>query len=160
MKKLIASLFAFATVLSASSAFAAQTCSLSFRAHGGGAQVIVGHFKLHGDGFIHCINLSGKVTDIPVNVQIGGKHPVALRAGIGHMTVHGISKSFALGDNVGTVLGEYMMAGAEASLGVGIGAGFSLHNPETGVAMDLALEGVTGIGAELGFSTLSIKAVD
>jgi len=163
MKKFVASFCTlFGALLLISSAHASMkgplTCSLDFKAKGGGAQIGLGYFKLKGHGEVTCFDIHGETETRSVKITVGG-HPIAPRIGFGYMKLYGSSLSFGLDGCMDELYGHYLMADAQSAVGLGAGASFSIENPLNGLNISLGTNGIVGLGVEFGFSTFTIEAI-
>ena len=172
MKKFLSSLGLFAALSFSGAAIAeveesfdldhvpvhTHSCLFTYDVKGGGVQVGIGYFKLTGTGKIRCtdIHSSVLVVDQDVDVVFGG-NVLAPRVGIGWEHMKGASASFNLEGSIDQVYGDYLVAGAEAGVGLGVGSNFSVKDPRHGITMNLTVEALVGLVVEAGLSVMTIS---
>jgi hypothetical protein len=157
MKKTIISTLALVTSILATSVAHAEplTCGLSYHVKGGGLQVGIGFFELHGHGTISCEDSYGIHHERHVKIKIGGS-PVAARVGFGYLDIFGASGSFGWNGSIDDLYGTYLETEVDAAVGIGVGTQFSVQNPDNGVRLSLGVEGSAGFGVDFGFSRFHI----
>ena len=134
-------------------------CALTFKAQGGGIQLIVGSYKLTGRGTIHCKDIAGNEKNINVKVTFGGS-PVAPNIAIGTFRVAGIATGIGVASGPEALLGTYYTVGGRAALIVGAGAVAAVHGGKEAVTMNLAMSLERGIGIQAGFNKMTIEALN
>jgi hypothetical protein len=158
-------LLAMAVVIGASASVVAHAdamplaCELAFTAKGGGAQIIVGHFKMKGTGTIKCFNSDGLVETLPVNVTLGGR-PIGLRAAVGCLNVAGIATGVGITTSSEALYGRYLVAGGQAAVVVGAGAQAALHATKGSLTLNGSLQLLSGLGFNVGISSLKIEKAE
>lgn len=133
-------------------------CGMSFTAKGGGLQIVVGDFVLKGKGVIACRDALGNETKMPVNVQIGGKSPVALKVAMGWFQVAGVASGIGYARAPEDLLGRYLTVNADGAFVVGAGGDVSMHLKRNidAATISVALQAEQGIGFNVGFNSLTI----
>lgn len=132
------------------------TCALSFEAKGGGLQIVVGSFKLKGEGAIHCVDVEGNTEEIPVKVTMGGPL-VAPNIGFGVFNVRGLATGIGLSTGPEALLGKYYMVGGRVAWIVGAGANLAVHGGAEALTLNLALSLESGAGLQVGVNRLKIE---
>lgn len=159
MKKL---LIALATMVSMQ-AFAQSplwTCGMEFDAEGKGLQLIVGKYEVKGQGNLSCISLAGEEVEVPIKVSIDST-PVALRVAFGALTAKGVSAEIALfANNPEDLLGNYLVARAEAAVIGGVGAFVATHADFPALVLNVGLEFTQGFGVNLGIEKMTIELAE
>lgn len=131
-------------------------CALSFNVQGGGLKVLIGHFQLEGQGLISCMDIAGNTEEIPVYVTVGGT-PFSLSAGIGRMQMVGVASGIGIAGQPYDLLGNYTVAGVRGSLLVGAGADLALRANHRAITLNVAVQLVSGVGANAGLDYLTIE---
>jgi hypothetical protein len=165
MKQVLVSIFTIATLFASSAARADQVtaplfqCALTFEAEGGGVQIIAGFFKLSGEGKIRCLDIAGNIEEIPVKVTLKTK-PLALNVGIGAFEMAGIATGVGVATGPEALLGKYIVADAQAAIGVGVGANLSVRGGSEALTMNLGVNVTKGLGLQVGVTQMKIEALD
>ncbi|MGZ3651192.1 MAG: hypothetical protein ACXVB9_06005 [Bdellovibrionota bacterium] len=141
--------------------FVPSLCGMSFEAEGGGVQILVGDFVMKGRGVIKCTDVQGHETRMPVNVQIGGKSPVALKVAMGWFKVAGVGTGVGYAKSPQDLLGHYLTVNAEGAFLVGAGAKVAMHLKRNADAatLNVGIQGEEGFGFNVGFNSLTITAI-
>ena len=163
MKKLILTLVAFTAFMGSSMAFEDSpiwTCKLNYKAKARGLQIFIGHFSIKGKGTLSCISAFGETEVLPVNIKMKAR-PVALRIGFGSFELLGTSASISLFTNdPRDILGEYVVALANASLGLGVGAFTAVQLGFPNIDFAVSVQVTRGLGASVGLTRLEITLDD
>ena len=114
MKKLMLALSALIISVAAPSAHAAKVCDATWHVMGGGLQHYIGYFELRGKGHINCIEDTGILTSIPVNVKIGGSL-LAYRSAAGVLFMQGTATGLGYSKSPMELLGKYATMQAAAA---------------------------------------------
>lgn len=133
-------------------------CALTFNAHGGGAQLIVGTFKMKGNGNIRCLDIAGNTEVIPVRVTLATR-PIALNAALGAFTFAGVSSGVGVASGPEALLGTYYTYSTNGAFLVGYGTNISIHGGAEAVNLNLGLNAIGGIGAQYGITKVTIEAL-
>ncbi len=164
MKKTMLALVAATLAFAGSSAFAGPKiekplwdCALTFKAAGGGIQVIVGHFALSGPGEISCVDIAGNTEVLPVTVTIKAA-PVAANVALGYFQMQGLATGVGVATGPAALLGNYVTVSAEGALVLGAAANLSLKGGREALTMDLGVGLTEGFGVQLGLNQLTITA--
>lgn len=134
-------------------------CALSFKAEGGGLQVIIGSFKLSGPGTISCVDVAGNTQQMKVKVTMGGS-PIAANVAVGHFKVAGVATGIGLATNPEALLGKYYTAGGQVALLAGAGANFAVHGGAEAVTLNVGVSLARGAGLQLGVNKMRITAAE
>ncbi len=132
-------------------------CALTFKAQGGGIQLVVGSFKLQGPGKIRCVDIAGNTQEIDVKVTFGGKH-LAPNLAIGRFHLAGVATGIGVASGPEALLGTYYTAGGRAAFIVGAGANLAVHGGAEALTMNLGLSLERGVGLQLGLNRMKIEA--
>ncbi len=133
-------------------------CGMSFEAKGGGLQILVGEFKLVGEGVIKCREFNGSESVMPVDIQIGGRSPVALKIAAGYLEVYGLATGIGFAKSPEGLAGRYLTVDADAAVGLGAGVAVSLHlKRDDAATINLNLQVARGLGLDVGFNSLTIS---
>lgn len=157
----IKSLIATLVILGAAAAAHADgtrplECGLSFTAKGGGAQVLIGKFKLSGQGMLACQDLNGDVEKIPVKVTFGG-HLFALKAAVGYFNIAGVATGIGYTKSPNEILGHYVVASAEGAVIAGAGARVGFRAAHGNATINAMIQAENGIGFDVGLGTMRIE---
>ncbi|MCB0350119.1 MAG: hypothetical protein KDD38_02980 [Bdellovibrionales bacterium] len=134
-------------------------CALTFEAEGRGLQVIIGKFKMTGEGTVSCIDIAGNTQQMKVKVTMGGK-PIALNVALGHLKLAGVATGIGLAAGPEALLGKYYVANVEASLLRGAGAHFAVRGGQEAVTLNLGLSLARGAGFQAGITKMKIEAAE
>lgn len=134
-------------------------CALTFKAQGGGVQLIVGSYKLTGRGTIHCVDIAGNEQNVDVKVTLGGPH-IAPNLAIGKFRVAGIASGIGVAAGPEALLGTYYTVGGRAAVIVGAGAAAAVHGGREALTMNLAMSLERGLGIQAGFNKMTIEALN
>ena len=164
MKKTILAIVAMTFVVIGSIATAATKieksiwdCALTFKASGGGVQILVGHFSLSGPGEISCIDIAGNTEVLPVKVTITAA-PVAANVAIGYFQMQGLATGIGVASGPRALLGNYVTASAEGALILGGAINLSVKGGNEAITMDVGVGVTEGLGVQLGLNQLKIQA--
>lgn len=161
MKKWLLAILAMGTMASFSAHADVQKpiwdCALTFTAKGGGAQLIIGKFQLSGPGNIRCVDVAGNTEVLPVRVLMGGAL-VAANVAVGYFHLAGVASGIGVASGPQALLGNYVIVGAQAGLIVGAGANFSIHGGSEAVTLNLGVNVLSGLGAQVGITGVRIVA--
>jgi hypothetical protein len=135
------------------------TCNMTFKAKGGGFQIIVGKFELNGPGVIRCVDIQGHRENLNVNVRLGAS-PVALNVAMGGMKIYGTATGIGLARGPRGLLGKYALADAQASFFLGAGGSVALHGGREAVTVNVGVDLIEGVGFQAGLNKLTITAAD
>lgn len=167
LKKLIVS--SLLSLVAISGAYAADdvesrapaACGMSFEVKGGGLQLIVGDFQLNGVGVIKCIDFHGVETRMPVEVQIGGRSPVALKLAAGRLLIAGVATGIGWARSPEELAGRYLTLEADGAFLLGAGASVSARLARHDAAtLDVAMQVEHGLGFNVGFNSLTIRLLN
>ena len=134
-------------------------CALTFEAAGGGFQLLIGYFKLKGQGTLRCADVTGNTQDFPVRVRLGGSPLAARLAVVPYMRIQGVSTGIGLAGAPQTLFGHYAVANASAALIVGGTANLALHGTRSALTLNVGVGVTEGLGAEIGLSDFEIEAL-
>jgi hypothetical protein len=161
MKKWLLAILAMGTMASFSANADVQKpvwdCALTFTAKGGGAQLIIGKFEMTGPGNIRCVDVAGNTEVLPVRVLMGGAL-VAANVAVGYFHLAGVASGIGVASGPQALLGNYVIVGAQAGLIVGAGANFSIHGGAEAVTLNLGVNVLSGLGAQVGVTGVRIVA--
>lgn len=132
-------------------------CALTFTAKGGGVQVILGKFQLSGPGNVRCVDVAGNTEVMPVRVIMGGSL-VAANVALGYFHLAGVASGIGVASGPQALLGNYVVVGAQAGFIVGAGANFSIHGGSEAVTLNLGVNVLSGLGAQVGITGVRIVA--
>ncbi len=132
-------------------------CALTFKAHGGGIQLIVGSFKLQGPGKIHCRDIAGNEQEMNVKVTLGGS-PVAPNIAFGTFKVAAVASGIGVASGPEALLGTYYTAGGRAAFIIGAGTNLAVHGGSEALTLNLGLSLEKGVGLQVGLNRMKIEA--
>ncbi|MBX3018660.1 MAG: hypothetical protein KF767_12275 [Bdellovibrionaceae bacterium] len=162
MKKFIVaaalSLIGFAA--QAGEARPAWVCALGFEGQARGVQILVGSFKSVAYGEIRCTDLIGGEYVQPVKVTIGAE-PVALNLAIGTFDFVGGAAEISLFNNQPSdLLGNYLVVQGRAAFALGAGAFTAVRVNIPNIALNISVEVMRGLGAQVGINKMRIEAIN
>ncbi len=134
-------------------------CALTFKAQGGGLQLIIGSFKLKGHGKIRCVDIAGNTEVIDVKVTVGGS-PVSPNLAIGKFHIAGAATGIGVATGPEALLGTYYTAGGRAAFIVGAGTNLSVHGGGEALTLNLGVSLERGLGLQVGFNRIKIEALN
>lgn len=133
-------------------------CNLAFTAKGGGLQVIVGNFKLHGPGVATCTNSAGEVKELPLTITMGGR-VLSPSVSFGKMELKGQATMIGVENSPESIFGKYATIGGDATLvgGIGINTGIEFTDAHD-QKLSVNVETLTGYGISVGVRVLELQA--
>jgi hypothetical protein len=135
------------------------TCGLTFHAHGGGLQILIGFFELKGTGTLSCVDVKGNTQEIPVAVRLGGKPLAAQIAIVPFMAIQGAATGIGLSTAPSTLIGHYAIADASAAILIGGTGDVAVRAADSALTFNLGLALTEGLGIQAGLTTLDIEAL-
>jgi hypothetical protein len=162
MKNLIVALVAFAAFTGSAMAVEAPlwTCNLSYKAKAKGFQVLFGSFSIKGEGKLSCISVFGETDVLPVTIKMKAK-PLALRVAFGSFEMLGTSLNIGVFSNdPRDLLGEYRVALAQGSLGLGAGVFTAVQLGFPNIDFAVSAQVTRGLGVAVGLTKLEIGLDD
>src|SRR6185436_8462293 len=102
-------------------------------------------FEMVGKGHIKCLDDNSVLTDIPVNVKIGGSI-VALRSAFGILFMQGTATGLGYTNSPMELLGKYTTVQAAAANYIGVGYAAGLKAANGAVVGTLGVSLVEGLG--------------
>lgn len=133
-------------------------CGMTFKVSGRSASLVFGYTNLKGQGQLSCYDiLTGETEIIPTTVTLRGP-----AVGISYQTVEISAKVAGIGirRNPESLLGRYLTVRESAAVGVGVGVSKSLRVAKDAVVIDLSVQGIKGIGAQIDILSLDIQKRD
>lgn len=131
-------------------------CGLNFEASGKSASLVLGYTHLKGDGVLSCYDiLTGATQQIELTVTLKGP-----AVGVNYQTAQVSAKvlGLRLSRAPESLLGSYAAIRGSAAIGVGVGATTSLRIAKDDVSINLSLQGVKGLGAQIDFLSVELEA--
>lgn len=162
MKKLfltaIVALFMSVGAFANDTVIPAWACSLNFKAHAQGFQVLVGKFDVKGRGVLRCVS-AFEVRTIPVRINMSTKY-LAPRVAMGSFDVYGESAQIGLfAYNPEDLLGTYLIAEGQGTLVAGAGAMTAVRTTIPHLSMQVSVQFVRGFGLNVGVTTMTIAEI-
>ncbi|MGZ3727043.1 MAG: hypothetical protein ACXWQQ_14695 [Pseudobdellovibrio sp.] len=133
----------------------AWVCSLNFQGTTKGVQLIIGKSEFNGAGTISCVSSKEERTSLPVTVKMHSGI-IAPRIGVGVMELYGEALQVPVFGTPESLLGSYVVAEGRAALVGGAGVLAAVHAGDNGLALDVSLQLVKGIGFDIGFRQMDI----
>lgn len=133
-------------------------CGMTFKASGKSASIILGFTYLKGEGELSCYDiLTGVTQKIPISVKLRGP-----AVGLSYQSVEVSAKIAGVGISRGpeSLLGRYLAVRESAALGIGVGVTKSLRVAKDAVVVNLSVQGVKGIGAQIDILSVDVQARD
>lgn len=141
----------------AATAAPAWVCGLEFQGEAQGFKILIGEYKFKGTGDLRCVSANGVEAVYPVVVKMKAL-PLSPQISLGWMELYGLSTQISLFNTAPeALLGKYIIAQAQGAFIGGIGAITAVHVDEPGLALQVSLQLVHGLGINLGLNELEIK---
>jgi hypothetical protein len=131
-------------------------CSLSFDVQGGGVKILIGKYKLRGEGEINCIDIDGNTQSIPALVTIG-LSPLSPKIALGKMHLVGWATGVGLAQSPYDLFGNYLVGNVTGSFFVGAGADVALHGTNKALTLNAAVQAVSGFGVDIGLDHMIVE---
>jgi len=161
MKK---TLLAIATVLAMTTLAQAEenqspawVCNMNFSGKSTGVQFIIGKYVMKGKGTIRCLGALGETAEIPVDIKMKSTF-ISPTISLEKMKVYGEALSIMLfSTNPQDLLGDYLVAHADAAVGVGAGAFAATKLSLPDLTLQIGLRFNVGVGFHLGIEKMKIS---
>ncbi len=133
-------------------------CGMTFKVSGKSASIILGYTYLKGEGELSCYDvITGAKQKIATKVKIKGP-----AVGLSYQSVEISAKVAGIGLSRGpeSLLGRYLAVRESVAVGVGVGLTKSLRVAKDAFVLNLSVQGVKGIGAQIDILSLDIQPRD
>lgn len=136
------------------------SCEIEFQAEGGGIQVIIGIFKMSGQGDAVCTSTTGEVRELPLAVSLGGK-PLSPSLSLGALRIVAHGHIADIEGKPESIYTKYLAVGGQVSLIGGAGSDFGVDFADNNQRkLGTHLELVQGLGISVGLRVLKLQPIE